>query len=364
MQREKNISIRAVAEGCFDGGGYAFCRLPGASVYHYLAQAGMPEHLDTLHSWSGKSGYVVAPFYPYSSTPALLIVPDVHETCTTPQSVTPHPVTATISDNGREQYAKAFSMCQELLNDGTCEKIVLSRRMHLNAEGTPNPVALFQNACVAHPNHYVALWWTAETGLWLVATPEVLLESDGHRWHTMALAGTEAWNGEHSVIDIEQWNEKNRREQQLVADEVAQRLHPYADHLETSPTYPCRAGNVVHLRTDFSFGLRASATPLDIITDLHPTPAVCGVPRQKALATILQAEAEPRRYYAGYSGMLTPEGHTHFYVSLRCLSVNADTITLYAGGGLLRSSNEAEEWEETERKLQTILQVLHPLIQS
>ena len=179
MQGEKNISIRAVAEGCFDGGGYAFCRLPGASVYHYLAQAGMPEHLDTLHSCSGKSGYVVAPFHPHPSTPALLIVPDLHETCTTPQSVTHHPITTTISDNGREQYAKAFSMCQELLNDGTCEKIVLSRRMHLNAEGTPNPVALFQNACVAHPNHYVALWWTAETGLWLVATPEVLLDYIG-----------------------------------------------------------------------------------------------------------------------------------------------------------------------------------------
>ena len=360
MQAEKHISRQAVAENRFNGGGYAFCRLPGATTYHYMAQAGLPQHILNLHNCCGKSGYVVAPFHSLPSMPTLLIVPDLHEICEMPLSSSRQLVKTTITDNGRKQYANAFAHCQNLLTAGVCEKIVLARRMQLTAEATPNPFSLFLNACLAHPNHYVALWWTAETDLWLVATPEVLLESDGSHWHTMALAGTEAWNGETAVADIERWSHKNRREQQLVADEVANCLRPYVQELEASPTYPCRAGNVVHLRTDFRFALKATATPYNIIENLHPTPAVCGVPRHKALEAILEAEAEPRRYYAGYSGMLTPEGQTHFYVSLRCLSIHEKAITLYAGGGLLSSSVEIEEWEETERKLQTMLQVLNP----
>lgn len=360
MQANKHISQQALVENHFNGGGYAFCRLPGATVYHYMAQADRPQHIQNLHDCCGKSGYVVAPFHSPSSMPALLIAPDLHETCEIPLDIQNYSIKTTITDNGRKQYANAFSHCHHLLTTGVCEKIVLARSMQLTAEAAPHPVSLFLNACLAHPNHYVALWWTAETGLWLVATPEVLLESDGHHWHTMALAGTEAWNNGTAVADIERWSHKNRREQQLVADEVAKCLRPYVQELEASPTYPCRAGSVVHLRTDFRFALNPTATPYNIIEDLHPTPAVCGVPRHKALEAILEAEAEPRRYYAGYSGMLTPEGQTHFYVSLRCLSIHEKAITLYAGGGLLSSSVEIEEWEETERKLQTMLQVLNP----
>lgn len=364
MQGDNNISRQAVAESRFSGGGYVFFRLPRASTYHYMAQKAFPEHLDSLPSWSGKSGYVVAPFHPHPTTPTLLIAPDVHDICETPTSLPDYHTEITACRDGRAEYAQAFAHCHKLLQNNVCEKIVLSRRMQFEVGCAPNPTMLFLNACLTHPNHYVALWWTAETGLWLVATPEVLLESDDHRWYTMALAGTEAWENQQAVADIERWSNKNRHEQQLVADEVARCLQPYADSLEASPTYPCRAGNVMHLRTDFSFTLRTSATPYHIIKDLHPTPAVCGVPHHEALRAILQAEAEPRRYYAGFSGMLTPKGSTHFYVSLRCLSMNDTSLTLYAGGGLLRSSCEAEEWEETERKLQTMLQVLRPQVKS
>ena len=91
---------------------------------------------------------------------------------------------------------------------------------------------------------------------------------------------------------------------------------------------------------------------------LHPTPAVCGLPREEARQAILHDEPSPRRYYAGFSGPLHLQGETHLYVSLRCMEFTPHTATLYAGGGLMPESQETDEWEETRRKMQTMWQLL------
>ena len=110
--------------------------------------------------------------------------------------------------------------------------------------------------------------------------------------------------------------------------------------------------------TDFRFTLPAHTTVGEVLARLHPTPAVCGMPRQEALRTISQAEATPRRYYAGFSGPLHLLGETHLYVSQRCMAFSPRQAPLYAGGGLMPESQEAEEWDETQRKLTTMLQLL------
>ena len=95
-----------------------------------------------------------------------------------------------------------------------------------------------------------------------------------------------------------------------------------------------------------------------LLLRLHPTPAVCGLPRAAAQRAILTDEASPRRYYAGFSGPLGIEGETRLYVSLRCMEFTPSLATLYAGGGIMPESVEQEEWEETQRKLQTMLRLL------
>ena len=95
-----------------------------------------------------------------------------------------------------------------------------------------------------------------------------------------------------------------------------------------------------------------------VLSALHPTPAVCGIPKQAALEFILNNESHERKYYSGFCGPLNMDGATHLYVSLRCMEIMDNVCRLYAGGGLLIDSEEKREWEETKIKLNTMLNVL------
>jgi len=114
------------------------------------------------------------------------------------------------------------------------------------------------------------------------------------------------------------------------------------------------AGNVAHLRTDFRFTLDPTADVGSLIDTLHPTPAVCGMPKQRARDFIVAHEGIDRAYYSGYSGPWNIAGERRLFVSLRCMQLLQDGCILYAGGGLLTASNPADEWRETQAKLQTM----------
>lgn len=131
-----------------------------------------------------------------------------------------------------------------------------------------------------------------------------------------------------------------------------------ATDVQLSATYSRRAGNIQHLCTDFSFTLPDPDDVCKLLLRLHPTPAVCGVPRETALAAIAADEDSSRRYYAGFSGPLGLQGETRLYVSLRCMAFDQTEATLYAGGGIMPGSKLADEWEETCRKMQTMMGVL------
>lgn len=188
----------------------------------------------------------------------------------------------------------------------------------------------------------------------MTATPEPLLVGEGEEWHTVALAGTQPNGDSSSVL----WDDKNREEQALVARFITDKLTPLTKDLNVSETRTVEAGNVCHLCTDFSFRLSGEDDIKAILTALHPTPAVCGHPRQEALKAILEDEISPRRYYAGFSGPLALHGTTRLYVSLRCMYRDEEEAVLYAGGGIMPESRMEAEWQETERKLQTMLGLL------
>ena len=95
-----------------------------------------------------------------------------------------------------------------------------------------------------------------------------------------------------------------------------------------------------------------------MLAELHPTPAVCGMPKNTAQELILREEHLQRAYYSGFSGPLNVHNTTHFFVSLRCMQLFQRRCTLYAGGGLLPASDEQSEWNETALKLNTMLNVL------
>ena len=117
---------------------------------------------------------------------------------------------------------------------------------------------------------------------------------------------------------------------------------------------------MVHLRSDFTFMLKEGVSVGELLQALHPTPAVCGLPKRQAYDFIVHNEGHQRRYYSGFAGPLQmADNGTHLYVSLRCMNLRAEEAVLYAGGGLMADSTEEDEWRETERKMQPMLRLFN-----
>ena len=95
----------------------------------------------------------------------------------------------------------------------------------------------------------------------------------------------------------------------------------------------------------------------EIVKALHPTPAVCGYPTEKAREFILANESYDRQYYTGFCG-LVEENKLDLYVNLRCMQLKEGKAHLYVGGGITKDSNPESEFAETQHKAQTMLAVL------
>ena len=269
---------------------------------------------------------------------------------------------------GGESYP--FSCFHNALLDGRFRKLVLARSERVDVNYRLDAENLFMEACHRYPRMFVTLFSTPQTGMWLVATPEILLgkseSSCQPSFSTMALAGTMRLEGEllqfdnpdrSGVQDI-RWSQKNIQEQRLVATYIADTLKDFADDITEQGPYTTRAANLVHLRSDFTFVPKPHVGIGDMVDALHPTPAVCGLPKDSARTFILDHEPSPRLYYSGFCGPLDMEGDTRLYVSLRCMQLHSGYCSLYAGGGLLVDSVEELEWQETEAKMQTMKQLL------
>ena len=350
---------------------FALFRLPHQQRFTFVGQTdGEPRRLCSCAELGCDAGFVVAPFMVSADCPLLLIRPDfvnsfdvsetercrpyigsvrfVHRRCTFRTSV--------LYENQRDAYKTDFVKFYDELAARRLRKVVLSRCAEEPFSEDVDLLQLFQKACTLYPRLFVALVSTPQSGTWLVATPEVLLEGEGTQWRTIALAGTMRLEGDELAGEGEQarWSVKNIEEQRLVASYLTEQLMPFADGLTEEGPRTVRAANLVHLRSDFTFTLLNNARVGDLLARLHPTPAVCGLPKAEALSFITANEHSPRRYYSGFMGPVALGGATRLYVSLRCMQITPGVYRLYAGGGLLRESQEELEWQETEAKLETM----------
>lgn len=339
---------------------FALYRLPHAN--HYIRVEGTPRQFTSCAMLNGQQGFVVAPFQISPEQPIVVIAP---ETCTKvpipPVQTAAAPVTAgNTSVTPTDAYHVDFSNFHAQLCQGTFRKIVLARCADEPLSPSVGPEQLFLRACSLYPRMFIALVSTPQSGMWLTATPEILLEGSDNRWRTIALAGTMKLEG--SQLDGEgetvTWSTKNIEEQRIVATYIAECLEHFATDFSEEGPRTVRAANLVHLRSDFTFTLPADDRLGDLLQALHPTPAVCGLPKRQAFDFIVRNEHTPRSYYSGFMGPLGVDDSTHLYVSLRCMNIGTDAYHLYAGGGLLRDSIEQQEWQETEAKLETMRRIL------
>lgn len=329
---------------------YAMFRLPYATVAYRVEQrSGEPLRLLSASDLNGVRGFVVAPFVVSPSTPIVVIegeaeavVPDDQPTAVCGEE-----------HSDRNAYAHDFAVFHGAVAQGRFGKIVLSRCSEVTLPVQPSPEGLFAEACRRYPRMMITLVSSDVCGTWLMATPETLLRREGSLWCTMALAGTMRHvDGEQS----EPWSAKNIAEQKMVSDYVVRTLSRFAGRVEVGEPYTVRAGNLLHLRSDFSFSMAEDGAYGigDIVDALHPTPAVCGLPKDEARTFILNNESADRSYYSGYAGPWGIKDMYALYVSLRCMEIREGRCLMHAGGGLLTDSVEEKEWEETVAKMEAM----------
>ncbi len=237
------------------------------------------------------------------------------------------------------------------------EKVVLSRHKD---EPLPDDFAtwdFFESLCQSYPNAFNSLCHIPGKGLWVGATPEILISDNQERFLTISLAGTKSLTENNDLSEIA-WTQKEIEEQAFVSRYVINcfkkiRLREFHEHGPKT----VQAGNLAHLKTEFR--VNYDEVGFDGLADqmlelLHPTSAVCGMPIDKAKPWIKEIEAYDREFYSGFLGPVNFNHSTDLFVNLRCMKIFNNTVRFYAGAGITEDSSPQKEFQETEMKMNVL----------
>lgn len=263
------------------------------------------------------------------------------------------------------QYRAAVAEALARIGQGRFEKIVLSRSLRLIAQQPHDPVALLErlsrDPLVTVFSAPLPALPTAPARRLIGATPELLVERRGDQVFSHPLAGSTPRRAD-ALADREAGAQllaspKNQREHRAAAEMVLDTLAPYCRKLSAplGMALTSTAG-MWHLGTRIEGLLRDRDTPCaELLAVLHPTPAVCGLPRAIAEAALPELEGYDRGFYAGAVGWLDDRGDGAWYLALRCAEVSDCEARLYAGAGIVAGSTPEAEAAETSAKFRAML---------
>ena len=337
-------------------------KLPGISDISILYGKIRTLNHEDFHN---RQGFILAPFIASDSNPPLFLEPDSVSNKLTKiptsffekiRKINIEDGNDFISPTEKPAYLRKLENLIMELNCGSAEKVVISRTTLADRISDHQLFQFYYLLCGTYPEAFVYLVHFPPFGIWMGASPETLISCDGEKCHTMALAGTRKAGSEG------EWGSKEKEEQAIVSRYIQDILLKHrVQGLQITGPYTSQAGTIEHLCTGFSFKIPDDKTLTKIITDLHPTPAVCGIPKEKALQLIRKYENHQREYYTGFLGPLNLNGKTDLFVNLRCMKITHKQMILFTGGGITKDSVPEKEWEETELKAQTLLAVLEKI---
>ena len=259
-------------------------------------------------------------------------------------------------------YEHAVSAAVSRIRDGGLEKVVLARELEAHAPRAHVPSAILGLLRQEFPSCYVFAVGRGES-TFLAASPELLVRREGQRASTVALAGSIGRSADPAVDDHlgERLlrSDKDREENAIVARAIARVLRPHSVWVAAAPEPAVvKVANIQHLATPIRAQLASPRDALELAGLLHPTPAVGGDPRGRAVELIPALEGFDRGWYAGGVGWTDSTGDGEFCVALRCALLRGAVARLYAGCGIVRDSDPAAELAETEIKFGALLPLL------
>lgn len=262
------------------------------------------------------------------------------------------------SNSSKETHIHLVKKGIEAIENDAFKKVVLSRKEEVsNVE--IDIFETYEKLLQSYPNAFVYVWFHPAIGLWFGATPETLLNIESNCFTTMALAGTQVYKENETP----NWNQKEIEEQQFVTDYLVTKLSHFSKDLKLSETETVKAGSLLHLRTEVQGKLKNSNgdSLFGLVDLLHPTPAVCGLPKETAKQFILDNEDYNRSYYTGFLGEINmgiSNNDAQLFVNLRCMEIKKNKAIIYVGGGITKESDPQKEWEETIAKSNIMLSVI------
>jgi isochorismate synthase len=388
----KSISLEEVLdvflmEGLASGGSFAIWRKPSTSQLAFVQDFSQNPRRVSLQLEDLPAGFVVHPFADQADKKAFFIQADRYEKVTLdhplhqedlPQwmqasrNSLPAPelkkrITGLLGQlpqlanpgtgQDKADFLHLVTKGIQAIEAGTLEKIVAARTKLIPLPATFDLGKTMAKLLASYPHSFVNFFHLPGIGTWMGASPEVLIETKGDYFHTMSLAGTQPAQGDNPLKSAA-WTQKEIEEQALVSRYIVDcfktiRLREYEEHGPKTVL----AGNLLHLRSDFRVNTQTtgfSNLGSVMLGLLHPTSAVCGMPRKEAITFLKKEEGWNRNFYAGFLGPVGIEQETSIYVNLRTASLHQTHALLYAGAGVTEDSVPEKEWEETELKCQII----------
>jgi isochorismate synthase len=251
-----------------------------------------------------------------------------------------------------------------LLNKSELEKIVLHRKKIFTYDSPIEMMVLFREVYDANKNssHFTVYNQLNYMEAFISLTPERLFTLKGQNLETVSLAGSIArGTDEESDKELEvqlNTSDKLTREHDIVTKAIQEKLGPVLKELTISPLVTMKLPYIQHRQATIKGVLKDTTTVLELIELLHPTPAVGGIPHDKAKIKILEIEKEKRGYYAGPVGVLS-QGYSEIAVGIRSAMILGQNITVYGGAGIVAGSEAYEEWIETGTKMQPFIKVIN-----
>ncbi|MFN5168072.1 MAG: chorismate-binding protein [Cyclobacteriaceae bacterium] len=364
------------------GHSFSMWRMPEHHDVFLLVSTSGARMLDTLEIENLKPGFAIAPFLP--NRPKYFLEADylyrftheeqlVHGPYGWEKKEVPfsedqdnnalpalhyHNQTTSFAADYRELVARAV----EQIKQGVLEKVVPARKQIVEFSGPQDWPAVFFKLADRYPHALVTLCSTPETGTWIGATPELLISQNASdQFKTVALAGTKPFDAGTDLKAVA-WTEKEIEEQAMVSRYIINCFKKIrVREFDEQGPRTVQAGNLLHLKTEFTVDTRAINFPQlasVMLNLLHPTSAVCGMPLHEALQFLSAYEGMDRELYGGYWGPVNVDSETQLFVNLRCMKVSENVATLFAGAGVTHDSIPEAEWKETGWKMNTLLNVI------
>ena len=376
---EQTYTLKALWTSAIKANGsVAIWRFPRKEQVHFLADLSDTPTKGRIDLQNKKPGFVVSPFMTPEGNETLFLKSDILASCVNGEwriekgdfeehvdSPNPYHLNTRPDTEISGEKSHFIEMVQygiSAIEKGEFDKVVSARTYDEPLADNFDIIDQFNRMEKAYPDAFVSLVSIPGQGTWMGATPELLIESSADHFRTVSVAGTQPFPLDKDLSEAA-WNQKEIEEQAMVSRYIIEQFKTIRlREFEESGPRSVRAGNMIHLKTEYNVNLKEVNFPelgTVMLHLLHPTSAVCGMPKFSALRFIAANEHLNREFYSGYLGPVNMDGVSRLYVNLRCMQILRTRAVLYAGAGITHDSVPEKEWEETALKCRTLLDVMN-----